>query len=62
MCLAVDCMSHRIAQAAVMSDVEPVANFHAAEDYHQAYLARGGRFGRPQSAAKGCTDPIRCYG
>lgn len=40
-------------QAQVMSDVEPVDNFHAAEDYHQSYLSRGGRFGRPQSAAKG---------
>lgn len=33
-----------------------------AEDYHQQYLSKGGRFGSAQSAAKGCTDPIRCYG
>lgn len=26
------------------------------------YLEKGGRFGRPQSARKGCSDPIRCYG
>ena len=31
-------------------------------DVHQRYLEEGGRFGRPQSAAKGCTDEIRCYG
>lgn len=30
--------------------------------YHQQYLERGGRFGSPQSASKGCNDPIRCYG
>jgi peptide-methionine (S)-S-oxide reductase len=29
---------------------------------HQQYLARGGRFGKPQSPKKNCTDPIRCYG
>lgn len=28
----------------------------------QQYLEKGGRFGTGQSAAKGCTDPIRCYG
>lgn len=26
------------------------------------YLEKGGRFNSPQSAAKGCTDKIRCYG
>lgn len=26
------------------------------------YLEKGGRFGRKQCAAKGCNDPIRCYG
>ena len=33
--------------------------------YHSScmqYLEKGGRFGRKQSAAKGCSDPIRCYG
>lgn len=36
--------------------------FWPAEGYHQQYLEKGGRFGRKQSAKKGCTDPIRCYG
>ena len=33
-----------------------------AEEFHQQYLAKGGRFGQGQSTAKGCDDPIRCYG
>lgn len=41
---------------------QPVNEYYPAEDYHQKYLEKGGRFGRGQSAAKGCTDPIRCYG
>jgi Peptide methionine sulfoxide reductase len=45
-------------------ELEPVKNWNIAEDYHQQYLSRGGvdHSLRPQSAAKGCTDPIRCYG
>ena len=39
-----------------------VDNYSEAEEYHQRYLERGGREGRAQSAAKGCNDPIRCYG
>ena len=39
-----------------------VDNYSEAEEYHQRYLERGGRFGQPQSAAKRCDDPIRCYG
>ncbi|KAL4426064.1 hypothetical protein ABPG77_007860 [Micractinium sp. CCAP 211/92] len=46
----------------VVTEIEPIANYSDAEEYHQQYLAKGGRFGQPQSAAKGCTDPIRCYG
>lgn len=34
-----------------------VQTFWPAEDYHQQYLENKG-----QSAAKGCTIPIRCYG
>lgn len=43
-------------------EVEPFTKFWPAEEYHQQYLEKGGRSGRPQSAAKGCKDSIRCYG
>lgn len=46
----------------VHTEVLPAKQWYDAESYHQSYLAKGGRFGRAQSAAKGCTDPIRCYG
>ncbi|GFR50978.1 hypothetical protein Agub_g13303 [Astrephomene gubernaculifera] len=46
----------------IVTVIEPLSNYHPAEPYHQQYLARGGRFGRPQNPSKGCTDPIRCYG
>ena len=49
-------------QGLVATEVEPLDNFSLAEDYHQQYLERGGRFGNTQSAEKQCTDPIRCYG
>lgn len=45
-----------------MTEVEEVRNYVEAEAEHQQYLSRGGRSGHPQSAAKMCTDPIRCYG
>ncbi|EFJ45881.1 hypothetical protein VOLCADRAFT_82056 [Volvox carteri f. nagariensis] len=43
-------------------ELQPAGDYFIAEDYHQQYLSRGGRFGNAQSAAKGCKDPIRCYG
>lgn len=46
----------------VVTEVEAAAPFWLAEDYHQQYLANGGRNGQAQSAAKGCKDEIRCYG
>jgi peptide-methionine (S)-S-oxide reductase len=36
--------------------------FWPAEKYHQQYLEKGGRSNSPQSAQKGSTDTIRCYG
>ena len=36
--------------------------FWPAEKYHQQYLEKGGRFGQPQSAEKGSTETIKCYG
>ena len=44
----------------VMTEVMPAQQWYDAEKYHQSYLAKGGRFGRAQSAEKGCNDPIRC--
>lgn len=46
----------------VMVELKPADDFYLAEGYHQQYLEKGGRFGRGQSARKGCDDPIRCYG
>eukprot|EP00250_Pteridium_aquilinum_P006010 c16008_g1_i1 orf=373-885(+) len=46
----------------IVTELLPAGEFYPAEDYHQQYLEKGGRFGLKQSARKGCTDPIRCYG
>ncbi|CAI6000578.1 unnamed protein product [Closterium sp. NIES-65] len=46
----------------IVTEIMPAKKWYPAESYHQQYLAKGGRFGMGQSAAKGCTDPIRCYG
>jgi len=41
----------------VHTEVEPVAIYWSAEDYHQQYLQKGG-----QSARKTAEETIRCYG
>ncbi|URD81143.1 methionine sulfoxide reductase [Musa troglodytarum] len=46
----------------IVTEILPAKKFYRAEEYHQQYLEKGGRFGFKQSAAKGCSDPIRCYG
>ncbi|CAM8891256.1 unnamed protein product [Rhodiola kirilowii] len=46
----------------IVTEILPAKKFYRAEEYHQQYLAKGGRFGFGQSAEKGCKDPIRCYG
>lgn len=46
----------------IVTEILPAKKFYRAEDYHQQYLEKGGRFGFKQSADKGCNDPIRCYG
>ncbi|XP_045824752.1 peptide methionine sulfoxide reductase-like isoform X1 [Trifolium pratense] len=46
----------------IVTEILPAKNFYKAEEYHQQYLEKGGRFGYKQSSSKGCNDPIRCYG
>ncbi|GAB2272771.1 Peptide methionine sulfoxide reductase A4, chloroplastic [Dionaea muscipula] len=46
----------------IVTEILPAKKFYRAEEYHQQYLEKGGRLGSKQSAAKGCSDPIRCYG
>lgn len=49
-------------QDPIATEIQSLEGYWPAEDYHQGYLAKGGRFGNAQSPQKGCTDPIRCYG
>ena len=46
----------------ITTEICEVPEYYFAEEYHQQYLEKGGRGGRGQSAEKGCTDTIRCYG
>eukprot|EP00592_Proboscia_alata_P014603 CAMPEP_0194397544 /NCGR_PEP_ID=MMETSP0174-20130528/125603_1 /TAXON_ID=216777 /ORGANISM="Proboscia alata, Strain PI-D3" /LENGTH=234 /DNA_ID=CAMNT_0039193733 /DNA_START=264 /DNA_END=968 /DNA_ORIENTATION=+ len=46
----------------IVTELEPVRLFWPAEIYHQQYLEKGGRFGVKQSAEKGNSDEINCYG
>lgn len=46
----------------VVTEVKRAGPFWPAEEEHQRYLEKGGRFGRPQSSEKGSKDEIRCYG
>ncbi|KAK7305108.1 hypothetical protein VNO77_43008 [Canavalia gladiata] len=46
----------------IVTEILPAKKFYRAEEDHQQYLEKGGRFGFKQSASKGCNDPIRCYG
>ncbi|KAL6526916.1 Peptide methionine sulfoxide reductase A4, chloroplastic [Orobanche gracilis] len=46
----------------IVTEILPAKKFYRAEEYHQQYLAKGGRSGFKQSDGKGCNDPIRCYG
>ncbi|KAK4480636.1 hypothetical protein RD792_013714 [Penstemon davidsonii] len=53
---------HKILNREIVTEILPAKKFYRAEEYHQQYLSKGGRFGTGQSAEKGCNDPIRCYG
>lgn len=46
----------------IATELKQAMVFWPAEKYHQQYLEKGGRMGNSQSAEKGCTDTIRCYG
>ena len=46
----------------MVTELEEAGMYYSAEPYHQQYLSKGGRFGFGQSAEKGATDKIRCYG
>ena len=47
----------------VVTEVLPARVFWPAEEVHQRFLEKGnGRSGTPQSAEKGATETIRCYG
>ncbi len=52
----------RVIGSKVVSELQPASDYYIAEDYHQQYLQKGGNYGRAQSAEKGATDKIRCYG
>mmetsp|Transcript_70738 Transcript_70738/g.188828 ORF Transcript_70738/g.188828 Transcript_70738/m.188828 type:complete len:126 (-) Transcript_70738:121-498(-) len=45
-----------------VTEITCFTKFWPAEEYHQQYLAKGGRFGNKQSTKKCCQDKIRCYG
>jgi peptide-methionine (S)-S-oxide reductase len=46
----------------IATECKAAMPFWPAEAYHQQYLAKGGRSGQRQSASKGATEEIRCYG
>ncbi|KAI9161850.1 hypothetical protein LWI28_021295 [Acer negundo] len=52
----------KILNRKIVTEILPAKKFYRAEEYHQQYLEKGGRFGFKQSTEKGCNDPIRCYG
>lgn len=45
----------------IVTEILPAKKFYRAEDYHQQYLEKGGRFGFKQSAVKGCNKSSVLY-
>ena len=52
----------RVAGKKVVAELADATMYYVAEPYHQQYLSKGGRYGFGQSAEKGATEKIRCYG
>lgn len=46
----------------IASEIAMLKAYTRGPEEHQQYLAKGGRFGKVQSPAKQCNDPVRCYG
>ncbi|KAG2263650.1 hypothetical protein Bca52824_070729 [Brassica carinata] len=55
-------VTHTEVDRKIVTEILPAKKFYRAEEDNQQYLSKGGRFGLKQSSAKGCNDPIRCYG
>jgi peptide-methionine (S)-S-oxide reductase len=55
-------LQKQVGSTKIATELEPAEIYWPAEEYHQQYLAKGGRNSRAQSAEKGCTTEIRCYG
>lgn len=49
--------SNEVQTLPIVTEILPAAEWYKAEEYHQAYLEKGG-----QCARKGDTSSIRCYG
>ena len=55
--LAVKAERQKALDRTIVTEIVPATKYHEAEGYHQQYLEHLG-----QSASKGDTTPIRCYG
>lgn len=58
---AMDALQRKMSRK-IVTELKPATLFWPAEEFHQRYLQKGGRFGRAQNAGKGATEEVRCYG